>query len=55
MDKKNRKTSVCAFIERVNDHKLTFRLKISDGRVLELNKAEIGNFIPQKEIGRAHV
>lgn len=48
MDKKNRKTSVCAFIERVNDHKLTFRLKISDGRVLELNKAEIGNFIPQK-------
>lgn len=46
MDNKNRKSNL--FIERVNDHRDTYRLKLSDGTPLELNKVEIGNFIPQK-------
>lgn len=36
-----------SIIVRVNDHRTSYRIKTNDGLRLELNKADIGRFIPQ--------
>lgn len=43
----NRKSNY-SYIERVNDHRSCYRIKTNDGLKLELDKSEIGRFIPQK-------
>ena len=41
-------TKTNSVIIRVNDHRNSYRIKTNDGLKLELNKAEIGDFVPQK-------
>ena len=43
----NRKSNY-SYIERVNDHRSCYWIKTNDGLKLELDKSEIGRFIPQK-------
>ena len=43
----NRKSNY-SYIERVNDHRNSYRIKTNDGLKLELDKSEIGSFIPQR-------